>query len=337
MGSIVCWLLAFKAARTFRYLTLINIQNSSKVLVVRASCAFRLSAVDDNRQPSWGARQLVPSGSWPCTIIGNPLGVQGTCTFRLLAVDDNRQPSWGGRQLVPSGSWPWMIIGNPLGVFFVWLIATTYVTFIIIFLGKRAIKSTVPGFARPLLNLSKEAFTSVMNSAFDRPLYPLFDPYANDINYLLATYAIPYVGLTGYVGTIPELKSRTAKQVIAGLLGVEAGQDAVIRTLLYERATERVIPYGITVAEFTDRISELRNRLGHAGLKDEGLIVPVSLGADGRTTGNILSANASSLSYGRTPQEVLRILYQTGNEHVAGGFYPRGANGTIARKYLKFE
>ncbi|PWA55201.1 desiccation-related protein PCC13-62 [Artemisia annua] len=123
----------------------------------------------------------------------------------------------------------------------------------------------------------------------------------------------------------------------SGLLGVEAGQDAVIRTLLYERATERVIPYGITVAEFTDRISELRNSLGHAGLKDEGLIVPVSLGADGRTTGNILSANASSLSYGRTPQEVLRILYQTGNEHVAGGFYPRGANGTIARKYLKFE
>ncbi|GJX59150.1 hypothetical protein Tco_0290540 [Tanacetum coccineum] len=191
----------------------------------------------------------------------------------------------------------------------------------------RAIKSTVPGFARPLLNLSKEAFANVINSAFDRPLNPLFDPYSNDINYLLATYAIPYVGLTGYVGTIPELESR--------LLGIESGQDAVIRTLLYERATQRVIPYGITVAEFTDRISELRNRLGHAGLKDEGLIVPASLGAEGRTTGNILSANASSLSYGRTPEEVLRILYQTGDEHVAGGFFPRGANGTIARKYLE--
>jgi len=28
-----------------------------------------------------------------------------------------------------------------------------------------------------------------------------FDPYANDINFLLVSYLIPYVGLTGYVGT----------------------------------------------------------------------------------------------------------------------------------------
>ncbi|PWA44001.1 SNARE-complex protein Syntaxin-18 N-terminal [Artemisia annua] len=80
---LIRWLmLSSDDTRTFRYLTLINIQNSSEVLVVRASCAFRLLAVDDNRQPSWGARR----------------------------------PSWGARQLVPSGSWPWMIIGNPLGV-----------------------------------------------------------------------------------------------------------------------------------------------------------------------------------------------------------------------------
>ncbi|PWA43780.1 hypothetical protein CTI12_AA532470 [Artemisia annua] len=76
----------------------------------------------------------------------------------------------------------------------------------------RAIKSTVPGFPRPLLNLRKEAFANVMNSAFGRPLYPLFDPYANDINYLLACYVIPYVGLTGYVGANPLLQSFTAKK-----------------------------------------------------------------------------------------------------------------------------
>lgn len=77
----------------------------------------------------------------------------------------------------------------------------------------RAIKSTVPGFPRPLLNLSKEAFANVMNSAFDKPLDPLFDPYANDINYLLASYVIPYVGLTGYVGANPLLISVISKQV----------------------------------------------------------------------------------------------------------------------------
>ncbi|PWA56163.1 hypothetical protein CTI12_AA423800 [Artemisia annua] len=201
----------------------------------------------------------------------------------------------------------------------------------------RAIKSTVLGFPRPLLNLRKEAFANVMNSAFGRPLYPLFDPYANDINYLLACYVIPYVGLTGYVGANPLLQSFTAKKLVAGLLGVESGQDAVIRTLLYERATEWVIPYDITVAEFTIGISELRNRLGHAGRRDEGLIVPSYLGAEGMTSGNILSANASSLSYARTPAEILRIVYQTGSEHRPGGFFPHGANGAIARKYLKPE
>ena len=52
-----------------------------------------------------------------------------------------------------------------------------------------------------------------MNNAFEKPLYPPFDPYANSINYLLASYIIPYVGLTGYVGAIPELQESTSKKV----------------------------------------------------------------------------------------------------------------------------
>ncbi|KAF5784548.1 hypothetical protein HanRHA438_Chr11g0532221 [Helianthus annuus] len=197
----------------------------------------------------------------------------------------------------------------------------------------RAIKSTVAGFARPLMNLSAASFANVMNNAFGRPLHPPFDPYANDINYLIASYVIPYVGLTGYVGSAPLLQTPTAKKLVAGLLGIESGQDAVLRTLLYQRAKERVIPYGVTVGEVTDRISELRNKLGDAGLKDEGLTI---LDIGGKIRGNILSAtNTYSLSYARTPEEVLRIVYQTGKEQLPGGFFPYGANGTIARQYLK--
>lgn len=77
----------------------------------------------------------------------------------------------------------------------------------------RAIRSKVKGFPRPLLNLGKESFAGVMNKAFGRPLYPPFDPYANEINYLLASYVIPYVGLTGYVGTNPLLQNATSKRV----------------------------------------------------------------------------------------------------------------------------
>ena len=71
-----------------------------------------------------------------------------------------------------------------------------------------------------------------------------------------------------------------------------------LRALLYERANERVVPYDITVAEFTSRTVELKNRLAMCGIKDEGIIVPLSLGAENRTNSNILLANTDSLSHG---------------------------------------
>lgn len=87
------------------------------------------------------------------------------------------------------------------------------------------------------------------------------------------------------------------------------------------------------MAEFTNRISTLRNRLGNTGLKDEGLVVPSIQGAEGRVSGNILAGDRDSLAYGRTPQEILRIVYGTGDERASGGFYPNGASGHIARSY----
>jgi hypothetical protein len=121
---------------------------------------------------------------------------------------------------------------------------------------------------------------------------------------------------------------------VASLLGVEAGQDAVIRTLLYERANEKVVPYNLTVATFTNRISWLRNKLGGCGFKDEGIQVPFLFGAENRTHSNVLSADSNSRSYARTPPEILRIIYASGNENKPGGFYPNGGSGNIARSFL---
>ncbi|XP_010027142.1 desiccation-related protein PCC13-62 [Eucalyptus grandis] len=199
----------------------------------------------------------------------------------------------------------------------------------------KAIKTTVKGFPRPLLNLSAASFAKVMDNAFGHALKPPFDPYANEINFLLASYLVPYVGLTGYVGANPKLQGSVSKRLVAGLLGVESGQDAVIRALLYERAAWEVKPYGITMAEFSDRMSELRNKLGHDGLKDEGLVVPLHLGAEGKIKGNVLAGDKYSVSYDRTPEEILRIVYGSGDESVPGGFYPKGGNGHIARSHLR--
>ncbi|XVF80562.1 hypothetical protein PTKIN_Ptkin15bG0083500 [Pterospermum kingtungense] len=158
----------------------------------------------------------------------------------------------------------------------------------------RAIVTTRGGIPRPQLDISSENFAQLFNKALGYCLDPPFDPYADSIKYILASYAFPYS--------------------VASLLGVEAGQDAVIRALLYEK----VVPYNITMADFTNMISGLRNELGKCGIKDEGLIVPLELGAENRTTSNILSADTNSLSHARTPPEILRIVYGSGNEHKPG-------------------
>ncbi|GMY16887.1 desiccation-related protein PCC13-62-like [Fagus crenata] len=199
----------------------------------------------------------------------------------------------------------------------------------------RAIFTRIGGIHRPLLDLSRHTFAKVFDEAVGFKLSPPFDPYLNTLNYLLASYVIPYVGLVGYVGTIPNLSNKNSLSLVASLLGVESGQDAVIRTLLYERAKETVEPYDITVAHFTNKISSLRNKLGMCGIKDEGLIVPLFLGAENRTDSNILSADPNSLSYARTPPEILRIVYGSGSEYVPGGFFPKGGNGNIARSFLE--
>lgn len=199
----------------------------------------------------------------------------------------------------------------------------------------RAIITTVGGVPRPLYNLSKENFAQVFDQAVGYKLHPPFDPYANSVNYLLACYVIPYVGLVGYVGMNPYLANFTSRRLVASLLGVEAGQDAVLRSLLYKIAFVKVVPYDLTVADFTIAISKLRNELAQCGIRDEGLIVPLQLGAENRTESNILAADTNSLSYERSPPQILRILYGNGSEYRPGGFLPEGGRGKIAMSFLE--
>ncbi|XP_072090427.1 desiccation-related protein PCC13-62-like [Arachis hypogaea] len=111
-----------------------------------------------------------------------------------------------------------------------------------------------------------------MDNAFERPLVPPFDPYVNEINFLLASYVIPYIGVTGLTNANTLLETPTTKALLARILSMKSGQDGVIRTLLYEHRARLVDPYKESVEEFTNRVSQLRNKLGREGLKDEGLV-----------------------------------------------------------------
>ncbi|KAK1259182.1 hypothetical protein QJS04_geneDACA021501 [Acorus gramineus] len=189
------------------------------------------------------------------------------------------------------------------------------------------------GFPRPLIDLSSTQFSRVMDAAFGTTLQPPFDPYANSLNFLLASYIIPYVGLTGLVGSAQIFNSTTTHKIAAGLMAIESGQDAAIRTLLYQRSLQRVFPYRFTVGVATDRISRLRNSLGRAGVKDSGLLARKNR-TGGHSMGEIVVWGPDSLAYARTPMELLRIFYGTGNESLPGGFFPVGVRGTIGQALL---
>lgn len=54
-------------------------------------------------------------------------------------------------------------------------------------------------------------------------------------------YTIPYIGVTTLAGAIQDIVGSEAKLLVTKLLAIEAGQDAIIRTELYQRKDERVL------------------------------------------------------------------------------------------------
>ncbi|KAL6217253.1 hypothetical protein ACLB2K_010470 [Fragaria x ananassa] len=200
----------------------------------------------------------------------------------------------------------------------------------------RTMVETVGGMKRPLIDVGRVNWGIIFNLALKTTLIPPFNPYENSLNFLLAAYTMPYLAQVSYVNSIPSLTTNSPSLSLAAkLLPIKAGQNAVLRTLLYQKATQLVPPYNFTVREFTKANAQLINDNGKCGIKNEGILLDdITLGAENRTTSNVLSADANSLSYARTEPEILRIVYGTGNEHLPGAFFPLGANGKIARSYL---
>ncbi|KDO56230.1 hypothetical protein CISIN_1g044495mg [Citrus sinensis] len=119
-------------------------------------------------------------------------------------------------------------------------------------------------------------------------------------------YMVPYVGLNGYTGSNPFLCGYLAKRLAAGLLSPESGQDRIVREYLFGRADQIVKPYNYTVARM------------------KGFLSLRSLELNRRLVAMSRPWAFNSFSYPRSPEEILRISYGTGNEHVPGRFFPQG-------------
>jgi hypothetical protein len=164
--------------------------------------------------------------------------------------------------------------------------------------------------SRPEINIST-SFTAAATAAGLIKPGETFNVYANEDNFLLGAFIFEDVGVTAYKGAAPLISNKTYLGAAAGILAVEAYHAANIRTVLYDRG----------FAAAANAISAARDSLDGPSSDDQGVTV------DGQA--NIVPTDANGLAFGRTPGQVLNIVYLTPKAANSGGFYPHGVNGEL--------
>ena len=165
--------------------------------------------------------------------------------------------------------------------------------------------SAVP---RPVINL-RDSFNAAAQAA---GLGSTFDPFANEVNFLIGAFVFEDVGVTAYKGAARLISNKAYLEAAAGILGVEAYHAGIVRTVLYSLG-------GATI-DAAQKISDLRDSADGAGDKDQGITSGGSA--------NIVPTDANGIAFSRSTAEVLSIVYLGGTSK--GGFYPNGLNGRIA-------
>lgn len=144
-----------------------------------------------------------------------------------------------------------------------------------------------------------------------------FDPFAGEAVFLVGAFTFEDVGVTAYHGAAGLISNKTYLGAAAGIMAVEGYHAAEIRTIL----TYLGDPY----LGYANKISALRAAASMStGSSAIGAEVAVS-------PSTIVPADANSIAFDRTTDQVLHIVYLTATTGVItkGGFFPNGLNGKI--------
>ena len=179
----------------------------------------------------------------------------------------------------------------------------THVRFLKTSLGSAAV-------AEPSIDLDA-SFTTLALAAGVIQQGQTFDPFADDISFLLGAYIFEDVGVTAYAGAARFVTNPDYLEASAGILATEAYHAGAIRTLLADLGASQV----------ANAISALRATLSGAA-DDQGILIPGD-------SYNFVSADYNGLVFRRSPAQVLNIVYGGGAAGTGGLFFPSGLNGTI--------
>ncbi|PRW58147.1 desiccation-related PCC13-62-like [Chlorella sorokiniana] len=152
----------------------------------------------------------------------------------------------------------------------------------------------------PLMDIDK-SFEKFFKTAFNTTSV-VWDPYKNDVNFVLSTFALEEIGATGDQGVTAFAATNgniTNVALAGGLAGSAGYQSAADRYILWTRRDEMVPEFNVTVAQFMDKMSALRQYFTGKLHIDQPLLM-----------------------------EVLNILVG-GAQHGKGWFFPDGVNGRI--------
>ena len=163
--------------------------------------------------------------------------------------------------------------------------------------------------ARPTIDLYASFNTAALAAGLIQP-GQTFNPFADEVSFLLGAYVFEDVGVTAYHGAAPLIRSKAFLAAAAGILAVEAYHAANVRTVLF----------ALGQGPATAAISALR--AAASGADDDQ-------GVELNGVSNIVPTDKNGLAFSRTTTQVLNIVY-LGGASGNFGFFPEGLNGAIA-------